>query len=104
MYVIIWEYQVKTDRTADFEQIYHSNGAWAELFIKSVGFLGTELVHDLNHAQRYITIDRWVSSRAYETFLAQWHDEYEVLDVYCKGLTEQEALLGKWESVSRETR
>jgi heme-degrading monooxygenase HmoA len=104
MYVVIWEYQLKADHVVDFETIYASNGTWAELFRKDEGYLGTELLRDLYHAQRYITIDRWVSSRAYETFLAQWHGEYEALDAYCKGLTEQEALLGKWESVTYETR
>jgi len=102
--MIIWEYQVKVDHVADFETIYASNGAWAELFRKDGGYFGTELLQDLDDAQRYITIDRWVSSRAHETFLAQWHDEYEALDAYCKGLTEQEALLGKWESLTHETR
>lgn len=104
MYVIIWEYQVKVDHVADFETIYASNGGWGELFRKDEGYLGTELLRDLDHAQRYITIDRWVSSRAYESFLAQWRKEYEALDAYCKDLTKHEILLGKWESDTHETR
>jgi heme-degrading monooxygenase HmoA len=104
MYMVIWEYQLKADHAVDFETIYGSNGAWAELFRKDEGYLGTELLRDLNHAQRYITIDRWVSPRAYEIFLAQWHEEYEALDAYCKDLTQWENLLGKWESVTHETR
>ena len=104
MYVIIWEYQVKAEHIAEFEQIYHSNGAWTELFIKSNGYLGTELIRDSNHAQRYITIDRWISLEAYEGFLAEWRREYEALDVYCKDLTEWENLLGKGESLTHETR
>jgi len=65
MYVILWEYQVKPDYRAAFEEIYAANGAWAQLFEKETGYLGTELLHDPNNAHRYITIDRWDSSQAY---------------------------------------
>ena len=104
MYVIIWEYQVKTDRTADFEQIYHSNGAWAELFRTGTGYISTELLRDKMQPQKYITIDQWQSAKDYETFLAKFNKEYETLDGQCKGRTEHEILLGKWESVNNETR
>ena len=104
MYLIIWEYQVKADRTADFEQIYHSNGAWAELFRKDEGHLGTKLLRDLDHAQRCITIDRWDSAKDYEAFCEQHKEEYETLDSQCSLLTKHESLLGKWESVTHETR
>jgi len=104
MYVIIWEYQVKADRTAEFEQIYHSNGAWAELFRKGNGYISTELLRDEMNPQKYITIDRWNSIEDYETFRAQFKKEYEILDAQCEGLIEHEILLGKWESVNNETR
>ena len=32
MFVIIWHYQVKSDRVPEFEAFYASNGTWAELF------------------------------------------------------------------------
>jgi len=104
MYVIIWEYQVKKDRTADFEQIYHSNGAWAELFRAGNGFISTELIRDEIHHQRYVTIDRWDSAKDYEAFCEQYKEEYETLDSQCLVLTKHETLLGKWESVTHETR
>ena len=89
---------------ADFETIYASNGAWAELFRKDEGYLGTKLLRDLNHAQRYITIDRWVSAKDYEAFCARHKEEYETLDSQCLALTKHEILLGKWEFVTHETR
>ena len=78
MFIIIWEYQVKTGELEKFTEIYSSNGEWAELFKKGTGYLGTELLHDEKHRQRHLTIDRWAS---------------------CESLTEQESLLGKWNSV-----
>jgi heme-degrading monooxygenase HmoA len=104
MHVIIWKYQVKTDRTIEFEQIYHSNGVWVELFRKGSGYINTELLRDKMQPQRYITIDRWHSAEDYEMFVAKFKKEYETLDAHCKGLTEQESLLGKWESANYETR
>ncbi len=103
MYVIIWEYQVKADRVANFEKIYSANGKWAELFRKDESFLGTELLRDENHPHRYITIDRWTSLQDYESFLSRWKTEYAILDAQCGMLTEQETLLGKWESILLET-
>jgi hypothetical protein len=40
MYVVIWEYQVKTDRLVEFEEIYSPTGAWTKLFQKSKGYHG----------------------------------------------------------------
>ena len=104
MYEIIWEYQVKADQLLAFEEIYASNGAWAELFRKEEGYLSTDLLRDSNQPQRYITIDRWTSSGDYESFRSRWKDEYAILDAQCESLTEHETLLGKWESVTYETR
>jgi len=104
MYVIIWEYRVKADRVAEFEKIYSTTGAWAELFKKGKGFLRTELLRDEKHPHLFITIDQWASSEDYESFLSQWKSEYAILDTQCEGLTEQETLLGKWESVRDESR
>ena len=104
MYIIVWEYQVSFERAAEFSQIYGSHGAWTELFQKANGYLGTDLLHHASESNRYITIDRWVSAEAYETFLAEWRQEYDELDTRCEGLTEREIPLGKWEAIPGETR
>ena len=104
MYVVIWEDLVKEDCVTEFERIYSADGAWTKLFKKSSGFIGTELLRDKKQTHHYITIDRWSSSQEHESFLLQWQSEYEALDAKCNCLTEQETLLGKWESIRRETR
>jgi heme-degrading monooxygenase HmoA len=96
---ILWEYHVKSERQFDFETIYSPNGAWTELFKQSAGYLGTELLRNQANPQRYITIDRWESKEDYETFLSQHEKEYKALDAQCEGLTENESLLGKWETI-----
>jgi heme-degrading monooxygenase HmoA len=104
MYVIVWEYQVKAEYLEDFEKIYGAGGAWADLFQRENGYLGTELLYDPQNSQGYITIDRWVSSRDYDNFLIRCQEEYEILDAKCNELTERETLLGKWETIDPETR
>ena len=104
MYVIVWEYYVKADYTAEFEKIYGESGVWVELFERENGYLGTELLRDASYPRRYMTIDRWVSVLDYETFLSKWRKEYEKLDAECEALIEREFLLGKWEWVSTEAR
>lgn len=104
MYVIIWEYRVKAEQLAAFEKIYASDGAWAELFRTEAGYLGTELLRDSTNPHRYITIDRWTSFGAYESFRSQRKSEYTTLDMQCEDLTEREILVGKWESILPETR
>jgi heme-degrading monooxygenase HmoA len=94
MYIIIWEYQVKPERQAEFEKIYTPNGAWAGLFRKGAGYLGTELSHDETNPRRYLTIDRWESKEEYDAFISRWKDEYSTLDSQCEGLTESESCIG----------
>lgn len=102
MYVILWKYQVKVDYVAEFEKTYGESGAWMELFLHDHGYLGTELLR--SPANHYLTIDRWESKKAYELFLSDWKRDYEALDAHCEGLIEQETLVGKWETVSPESR
>src|SRR5215211_540424 len=98
MYVSIWEYQVRADHIVQFEEIYSAVGEWAKLFHKSKGYLGTDLLQDEGHPRRYMTIDRWTSSREYASFLSEWKNEYEKLDAQYEGLTGEEILLGTWET------
>jgi heme-degrading monooxygenase HmoA len=97
LHTIHWEYHVKPEKLSEFETIYSPNGAWAELFKKSMGYLGTELLCDETKPRHYLTIDRWESKEDYEAFLSQHEKEYKALDAQCEGLTESESLLGRWE-------
>ena len=99
MYTIVWAYRVPPDREAEFERLYSSNGAWAELFKKSKGYLGTKLIRSDILFENYATIDTWETKDDYEAFLTQWKDEYEKLDEQCQELTESENYLGAFEKI-----
>jgi len=101
LYTIIWDYEVKVERKSEFENIYSPNGQWAELFIKSEGYLGTEFLHDKSRSQRYLTIDRWRSKEAYELFLLQNENDYKALDATCANMTESENMIEESELIKQ---
>jgi heme-degrading monooxygenase HmoA len=60
----------------DFESAYGPNGEWAQFFRQGAGYIGTELLRDLEEPDRYLVIDRWESIDAYNAFIAEHQAEY----------------------------
>ena len=100
MQVTIWEFRARTGREDEFERAYGPRGEWAGLFQRGEGFLGTELLREVGSAGRYVTLDRWVSRGAFESFQRRYGDDYKALDARLEALTEHEAHLG-WFEVSQ---
>jgi heme-degrading monooxygenase HmoA len=97
MYAIIWRYDVNEANRDRFEDLYGRNGAWARLFSKVEGYLGTELLRSEHIAGEYMTIDRWTSREDFESFKDRFGEEYLALDAACESLTETEQSLGNFE-------
>jgi heme-degrading monooxygenase HmoA len=100
MYVVIWEFRVKPGRESEFELAYGPDGPWTALFRRDSGYLGTELLEDAEKPGRYLTIDRWVSSEAFEAFTTGFADEYEAIDRLCEDMTLDESRVGIWRPVA----
>ena len=98
MYVILWRFQTRTGMSRDFEEAYGAAGEWARFFARGVGYLGTELHPDPTTSGRYVTIDRWESKDAYERFRAANRSEYDRIDARCEALTDDETLIGRFDS------
>ena len=96
MFVVVWMFHVRPEREREFVSAYSPGGEWAELFKRDENYRGTELLQDAAVPQRYVTIDRWTSSEAYESFLRRWQQDYDVLDRRCDLLTEQEMKIGEY--------
>ncbi|MFT3894042.1 MAG: antibiotic biosynthesis monooxygenase family protein [Anaerolineales bacterium] len=94
MITVIWEYIVKKECVDEFEQIYASNGTWAELFKKGKGYIRTKLIRTPEDPNRFLTVDEWETLEDYKAFLSQWKEDYEMLDKQCVCLTEHESYLG----------
>jgi hypothetical protein len=52
MYVILWEFVVQPEKVHAFVAAYKSDGAWAQLFAQSDGYLGTALLSSTNSNQQ----------------------------------------------------
>ena len=95
-YATLWEFDVAPARQAEFEAHYGPDGSWARLFRLADGYLGTELLRDRANSLRYVTIDRWESREAWQSFRRAHGAEYERLDREFGSLTTREAPLGEF--------
>jgi heme-degrading monooxygenase HmoA len=60
----------------EFEREYGPEGTWAAFFRSGAGYIGTELLRDLEIPHRYLVVDRWESGEAYNEFVADNREEY----------------------------
>ena len=97
-FATIWRYEVDPERVESFERAYGSSGAWATLFTRGTGYLGTELLLEVGRKGHYLTIDRWSSREDYDRFLSEHRDAYEALDMANDDLTRREVHIGSFET------
>jgi heme-degrading monooxygenase HmoA len=71
---LVFRYEVRDPEA--FADAYGPEGEWAQFFRQGQGYVGTELLHDVEEPDRYLVIDRWESIEAYNAFLAGNQDEY----------------------------
>jgi heme-degrading monooxygenase HmoA len=71
---IVFSYEVRA--VAEFERAYGAEGEWAQFFKQGPGYIGTELLRDVENPGRYFVVDRWESADAYNAFAAAHRDEY----------------------------
>src|SRR3954471_23953158 len=59
MIAIMWQFDVKTGREAEFEELYGADGAWTAMNRHTRSYLGTSFLNDQNLPSRYIVIEYW---------------------------------------------
>jgi heme-degrading monooxygenase HmoA len=97
---LVFSYEVR-DAEA-FERAYGADGDWAQFFRRGAGYIGTELLHDVEIPSRYIVIDRWESPEAYNAFASEHRDEYMSRVDESRFLYDQELRFGTFENVWHE--
>ena len=83
----------------EFERVYGPEGEWAAFFRSGRGYVGTELLRDVEVPGRYLVVDRWESSEAYNDFVAANREEYMRRVDETAFHFEHELRLGTFESV-----
>lgn len=83
-----------------FEEAYGPDGEWSQFFAGGRGYIGTELLRDLEQPGRYVVIDRWESADAYNAFVEANQAEYMRRSDDTTFHYVQELRFGTFESVS----
>jgi len=94
MIAIVWEFEVREESIATFQQVYGPAGDWAALFRQYPGYHGTTLLHDSATATRFLTIDHWTDLDHFNDMRQGSRQEYSRLDERCAELTVSERQVG----------
>jgi heme-degrading monooxygenase HmoA len=100
MIALVFVYDVHDP--AEFEAAYGSDGEWAQFFRQGRGYVGTEVLRDLEQPGRYLVVDRWESSEAYNAFVEERREEYMRRVDETAYLYDQELRFGTFENVWTE--
>jgi heme-degrading monooxygenase HmoA len=95
---LVFSYEARDPE--EFERAYGPDGEWAGFFGPAPGYVGTELLRDLEIPGRYLVIDRWASAEAYNTFVAEHEAEYVRRSDDAAVYYDQELRFGTFETVT----
>jgi heme-degrading monooxygenase HmoA len=94
---LVFSYDVRDP--AEFERVYGPGGDWAQFFGGAHGYIGTELLRDVETPGRYLVIDRWESAEAYNAFATEHREDYMRRVDDTRLYYEQELRFGTFENV-----
>ena len=66
MIAIMWQFEVKSGRETEFEQLYGVDGEWTAMNRHTRSYLGSSFLHDQSRSSRYIVIEYWSEMIVYE--------------------------------------
>jgi len=98
MFVVLWEFDVKSECEERFIFAYSPSGTWARLFATDAKFRETRLLRHVVEPLRFVTMDVWESREDYEHFLRSSADAYHALDTEYAGLTTRERHLSSFDA------
>jgi heme-degrading monooxygenase HmoA len=101
MIALVFRYEVRDP--VGFEEVYGPDGEWAQFFRSGIGYIGTELLHDVDESERFLVIDRWESADAYNAFATGQREEYMRRVDDTRYLYDQELRFGTFENVWQAT-
>ena len=97
MIALVFSYEVREAEA--FERAYGPEGEWAQFFRQGEGYIGTEMLRDLEIPGRYLVVDRWETAEAYNAFAAANREEYMRRVDDTRFYYAQELRFGTFESV-----
>jgi hypothetical protein len=80
MIAIVWQFDIRAGREADFERFYGADGEWTAVNRHSRSYLGSSFLRDQNRSLRYLVIEYWSEMIVYEQHRAHKSDQITNLD------------------------
>ena len=80
MIAIVWQFEVRPGREAEFERFYGADGEWTKLSRRSRSFLGSSFLKDLAMPNKYLLVEYWSEMLVYERHLTDFSDEMKELE------------------------
>jgi quinol monooxygenase YgiN len=77
---LVWQFEVKAGKSADFERFYGVDGEWTKLSRRSRSFLGSSFLRDLAAGNRYVLVEYWGEMVVYERHLVDFADSAKALE------------------------
>jgi quinol monooxygenase YgiN len=71
MIAVVWQFDVKDGRQAEFEKLYGADGEWTSLNRQTRSYLGSSFLRDQSKPSRYLVIEYWS-----EMIVAEPHKAY----------------------------
>ena len=66
MIAIVWQFDVKSGRETEFEELYGAHGEWTSMNRHTRSYLGSSFLRDQNRSLRYLVIEYWSEMVVYE--------------------------------------
>jgi quinol monooxygenase YgiN len=74
MVAIVWQFEVKAGKEAEFERLFGAEGDWTGASRHSRSYLGSSFLRDQNNDQRYLLVEYWSEMLVYEQHKAYRRD------------------------------
>ena len=66
MIAVMWQFDVKKGREAEFEKLFGADGDWTALNRQTRSYHGSSFLQDQNRPSRYLLIEYWSEMIVYE--------------------------------------
>jgi quinol monooxygenase YgiN len=69
---VMWEFEVESGKSEEFERFYGADGEWTKLSRRSRSFLGSSFLRDIAGENRYVLVEYWAEMVVYERHMTSF--------------------------------
>lgn len=99
MIAVVFQFEVKRGREAEFEQFHGADGEWTALSRQSRSFIGSSFLREFASPPRYLLVEYWSEMVVYERHLKDLAAEIEGLEQRRADMVAATASLGLYHAL-----